>query len=207
MKWAPCTHFTKAFGTQNPNLVKNMSWCAQLWHDCIIEFKVRAKALGKTPVRIILWCPTTKMLIKACFLIQPPEQEGMCQKLCISLCSKVLINRFYQMKASPDCLDILIHVYWSKYCFILPRVTAWCTPLRCCQRSPTYFNWPTTMRSAYTKPCPSCPRISATCAKWSLPRPCGSPPTLLNHCLSLYRGWRYVWRMTFTGLSFFYSVM
>ena len=34
--------------------------------------------IGKTPVRIILWCPTTKMLIKACFLIQPLEQEGGC---------------------------------------------------------------------------------------------------------------------------------
>ena len=32
--------------------------------------------IGKTPVRIILWCPTTKMLIKAYFLIQPLEQEG-----------------------------------------------------------------------------------------------------------------------------------
>ena len=32
--------------------------------------------IGKTPVRIILWYPTTKMLINACFLIQPLEQEG-----------------------------------------------------------------------------------------------------------------------------------
>ena len=36
--------------------------------------------IGKTPVRIILWCPTTKMLIKACFLVQPLEQEGGCQQ-------------------------------------------------------------------------------------------------------------------------------
>ena len=64
--------------------------------------------IGKTPVRIILWCPTTKMLIKACFLIQPLEQEGGCQKCCISLCSKVFINHFYQMKASPECLNILV---------------------------------------------------------------------------------------------------
>ena len=69
--------------------------------------------IGKTPVRIILWCPTTKMLKKARFLIQPLEQEGGCQKCCISLCSKVFINHFYQMKASPECLSILI--YWSKY--------------------------------------------------------------------------------------------
>ena len=59
--------------------------------------------IGKTPVRIILWCPITKMPIKACFLIQPLEQEGGCQKCCISLCSKVFINHFYQMKTSPEC--------------------------------------------------------------------------------------------------------
>ena len=63
--------------------------------------------IGKTPVRIIIWCPTTKMLI------QPLEQEGGCQKCCISLCSKVFINHFYQMEPSPGCLNILI--YWSKY--------------------------------------------------------------------------------------------
>ena len=69
--------------------------------------------ISKTPVRIILWCPTTKMLIKACYLIQPLEQEGGCQKCCIALCSKVFINHFYQMKASSECFNILI--YWSKY--------------------------------------------------------------------------------------------
>ena len=69
--------------------------------------------LGKTPVRIILWCPITKMLIKACFLVQPLEQEGVYQKCCISLCSKVFIKHFYQMKASPECLNIL--TYCSKY--------------------------------------------------------------------------------------------
>ena len=70
--------------------------------------------IGKTPVRIILWCPTTKMLIKARFLIQPLEQEGGCQKCCISLCSKVFINHFNQMKASTECLNILIYLstYW-----------------------------------------------------------------------------------------------
>ena len=68
--------------------------------------------IGKTPVRIILWCPTTKMFIKVCFL-QPLEQEGGCQKCCISFCSKVFINHFYQMKASPEYLNILI--YWSKH--------------------------------------------------------------------------------------------
>ena len=50
--------------------------------------------IGKTPVRIILWCPTTKMLIKACFLIQSLEQEGGWQKCCISLCSNVFIYHF-----------------------------------------------------------------------------------------------------------------
>ena len=69
--------------------------------------------IGKTPVRIILWCPITKMLIKACFLVQPQEQEGMYQKCCISLCSKMFINHFYQMKASPECLNIL--AYCTKY--------------------------------------------------------------------------------------------
>ena len=54
------------------------------------------------------------MLIKARFLIQPLEQEGGCQKCCISLCSKVFINHFYQMKASTECLNILIYLstYW-----------------------------------------------------------------------------------------------
>ena len=70
-------------------------------------------SIGKTPVRIILWWPITKMLIKACFLVQPLEQEGVYQKCCISLCSKVFINHFYQMKASPECLNIL--TYCSKY--------------------------------------------------------------------------------------------
>ena len=69
--------------------------------------------ISKTPVRIILWCPTTKMLIKACYLIQPLEQEGGCQKCCIALCSKVFTYHFYQMKASSECFNILI--YWSKY--------------------------------------------------------------------------------------------
>ena len=49
----------------------------------------------------------------SCFLIQPLEQEGGCHKCCISLCSKVFINHFYQKKASPGCLNILI--YWSIY--------------------------------------------------------------------------------------------
>ena len=71
------------------------------------------RGIGKTPVRIILWCPSTKMFIKACFLIQPVEQEGGCQKYCIYLCSKVFINHFYQIKASPGCLNILI--YWTKH--------------------------------------------------------------------------------------------
>ena len=70
-------------------------------------------SIGKTPVRIILWCPITKMLIKACFLVQPLEQEGVYQKCYIALCSKVFINHFYQMKASPECLNIL--TYCSKY--------------------------------------------------------------------------------------------
>ena len=76
-------------------------------------------SISKTLVRIILWCPTTKMLIKACYLIQPLEQEGGCQKCCIALCSKVFINHFYQMKASSECFNTVetpyntINFCWS----------------------------------------------------------------------------------------------
>ena len=69
--------------------------------------------IGKTPVRMNPSCPTTKLLIKAYFLIQPPEQEGECQKCCITLCRKVFMNYFYQMKVSAEYLNIL--TYWSKY--------------------------------------------------------------------------------------------
>ena len=86
----------------------------------VLEFCNRL-VIGKTPVRIILWCPTKKMLIKARFLIQPLEQEGGCQKCCISLCSKVFINHFYQMKASTECLNILI--YLSTYSVDILRRT------------------------------------------------------------------------------------
>ena len=77
------------------------------------SLKLFIDGIGKTLVRIIIWCPTAKMLIKECFLIQPLEQEGSWQKCCISLCSKVFINHFYEMKVSPQCLNILI--YWSIY--------------------------------------------------------------------------------------------
>ena len=82
-------------------------------HYGIYIYYCTCPLIGKTPVRIILWCPIIKMLIKACFLIQPLEQEGGCQKCCMSLCSRVFINHFYQMKASPVCLNIL--TYWRKY--------------------------------------------------------------------------------------------
>ena len=36
---------------------------------CSGPLPVRDQAIGKTPVRIILWCSTTKMPIKAWFLI------------------------------------------------------------------------------------------------------------------------------------------
>ena len=93
--------------------VGSESGLAPVRHKAIIWTNAGILSIGKTPVRIILWCPITKMLIKACFLIQPLEQEGGCQKCCISLCSKMFINHFYQMKASPECLSIL--TYWSKY--------------------------------------------------------------------------------------------
>ena len=88
-----------------------------LEHDISSTSKTHSGTLwmpiGKTLFRIILWCPIPKMLIKACFLIQPLEQEGGCQKCCISLYSKVFINHFCQLKTSPECLNIL--TYWSKY--------------------------------------------------------------------------------------------
>ena len=52
------------------------------------------------------------MFIKVCFFIQPLEQGGGCQECFITLCSKVFRNHFYQMKSSPEYLNILI--YWSK---------------------------------------------------------------------------------------------
>ena len=91
-------------------------WLWMFWCRWVMRILVRCHSylsIGKTPVRIILWCPTTKMLIKACFLIQPLEQKGGCQKCCICLCSKVRINHFYQLKESLECLNILIS--WSQY--------------------------------------------------------------------------------------------
>ena len=57
--------------------------CRSFSNTNLINVSFNSHRIGKTPVRIILWCPTTKMLIKACFLIQPPEQEGGCQTCCI----------------------------------------------------------------------------------------------------------------------------
>ena len=104
------------------SLLTHMRHSASMSYACLVfsgpnsanrRLHLPHSAIGKTPVRIILWCPITKMLIKACFLVQPLEQEGVYQKCCISLCSKVFINHFYQMKASPECLNIL--TYRSKY--------------------------------------------------------------------------------------------
>ena len=95
---------------------QNVCCCCCFCCHCLLLLVARSLAaaagsdtsdiIGKTPVRIILWCLTTKTLIKACFLIQPLEQEGGCQKCCISLCSKVFIN---QMTAGPEFLNILIY--------------------------------------------------------------------------------------------------
>ena len=71
-----------------------------VWRQAIIWTILDLPSISKTPVRIILWCPTTKMFIKPCFLNQPVEQEDRCQNCLISLCIKVFINHFYQMKAS-----------------------------------------------------------------------------------------------------------
>ena len=99
----------KKFYLKNiPNIESHLSSGSQALHQyygwCV------SFLIGKTPVRIILWYPTTKMLIKACFLFQPLEQEGECQKCSISLCSKVFVNHFYQTKASQECLHNLL--YW-----------------------------------------------------------------------------------------------
>ena len=89
-----------------------ITYASIFWHPIPSKWNIYdISSIGKTPVRIILWCPTTKMLIKTCFLIHPLEQEGGCQKCSISLCSKVFINHF--SNKSPECLSIL--TYWSKY--------------------------------------------------------------------------------------------
>ena len=54
--------------------------------------------------------PNNKNVHKGMFLHSFTRARGWVQKCCISLCSKEFIN---QMKASPECLNILI--YWSKY--------------------------------------------------------------------------------------------
>ena len=71
-------------------------------------------AISKTRWELFSVAQQLKMLIKACFVTQPLEQEGGCQKCCIALCNKVLINHFDQMKASPEWLNT--RIYWSKYC-------------------------------------------------------------------------------------------
>ena len=81
--------------------------------EMTISHLTNSTPIAKTPVRNIIWCPTTKMLIKARFLIQPLEQEGGCQKCYITLCSKVVMIHLYQVKAIPECLNILI--YWNEY--------------------------------------------------------------------------------------------
>ena len=110
-----------------------MAWCRSsdkplsepmvfnlLTHMCVTRLQWVHK-IGETPVRAILWWPTTKMLILACLPIQTLEQEGGCQKSCKSLCSEVYVNHFYQMKVSPESLNFLI--YSSKYWVDRPRRT------------------------------------------------------------------------------------
>ena len=57
--------------------------------------------------------PSNKNAYKGMFPHSTTRARGRCQKCCISLCSKVFINNFHQMKASSECLNILM--YWSKY--------------------------------------------------------------------------------------------
>ena len=77
-------------------LVKIMVIKYMIHLPSLYTYMILKDSIGKTAVRIILWCPTTKMLIKECFFIQPLEQEGRCQKCCIYLCSTVFIKHFYQ---------------------------------------------------------------------------------------------------------------
>ena len=112
--WASCSTKSWVVGDLRRHYAIVMSlWCSDIVPSSAYLNGLFIDLIGKTPVRIILWCPITKMLIKACFLVQPLEQEGVYQKCCISLCSKVFINHFYEMKASPECLNILL--YFSKY--------------------------------------------------------------------------------------------
>ena len=57
--------------------------------------------------------PSNKNAHKDMFPHSTTRARGRCQKCCISLCSKVFINHIHQMKASSECLNILM--YWSKY--------------------------------------------------------------------------------------------
>ena len=91
---------TSGFFWPNGQLCKNivMVCCYHGWCSWLKSWVLTSGCNSKTLVRIILWCPTTKILIKACFLTQPLEQEGECQTCCIALWSKVFTNHFYQMK-------------------------------------------------------------------------------------------------------------
>ena len=104
------TKFIMNKSLANNSHIRAMRWYNKAWWYHMTSWNRQARPQLEL---IILWCPTTKMLIKACFLIQPLDKEGGYQKCCISLCSKVFTNYFYQMKASPGCLNFLIH--WSKY--------------------------------------------------------------------------------------------
>ena len=88
-------------------------------YQSILLLKTTCQAwvfIGKTPVIIILWWPITKMFTKACFLIQPLEQEDGCQKCSISLCSKVfIVRRAGLMRSQQDP-----EMWWS-----VPFTCAW----------------------------------------------------------------------------------
>ena len=78
---------------------------------------LNTQSIGKTPARISLWCPTTQKLIKACFLIQPLEQEGGCQNCCQTLCSTSV---YKSLLSNENKSRVLAYSNLMKYIFGRP---------------------------------------------------------------------------------------
>ena len=91
-------HYLKKY-SHNPI----QTWCVHLLGDCSEQ--------ARPQLELFSGAQQQKMLIKACFLIQPLEQEGRCQKCCIYLCSKMFINHWQV----PEMLYIFVqqNVYKS----------------------------------------------------------------------------------------------
>ena len=86
MNWVD---LTRMIGHQDSSLSngRRETYFITKWKSCLPgQGHFVHVSIAKTPVRIILWCPSIEVAIKACFLIQSLEQEGGYQKCCISLC-------------------------------------------------------------------------------------------------------------------------